>query len=841
MHVLRLFLIVCLLGALAGCFGDGRGDKKISDAAPAAEAGILVNAAVSGAAFATRTQSGLTGAGGQFTYARGEDITFTVGTIDLGTVQAAEILTPVELTGSNTPVDQSATNMFVFLQTIDENSPDYDDGIEISAATRTALEGQELNFDTDSETFTNNLQDLLDAVLPGKTIVSEEDALDNFCNGTYLPLGGQSTFGYPFPGCEDGSFELPDASGGDIGCSFSWDCFNSSFTNSNLFDDGNGGPAARTGTQVLKQFGDDGGAFQDVDATPGATYTASIWAQNWSGDPLNRLVILQLFFLDGSGNILEQNETFGTPLDPPGGANQTYLPPDTWVELSIQRVAPANTATARIQVIHLNNDTNQTGDPGGSVFWDDASLTGPGSTPPPTEEELLTNESYELPDASGGDIGCSFSWDCFNSSFTNSNLFDDGNGGPTARTGTQILKQFGDDGGAFQDVDAMPGETYTASIWAQNWSGDPLNRLVILQLFFLDGSGNILEQNETFGTPLDPPGGVNQTYLPPDTWVELSIQRVAPANTATARIQVIHLNNDTNQTGNPGGSVFWDDASLTGPVDDVPEGFELVFSDEFNDQGPVSPDSNKWTAEEGNGPPENPVGFGNNEWQEYTANLENLRVEDGNLVIQARCETTPCISETVNPGNGSITSAKIITRDKFEFQYGIVRARIKAAGGLAAWPAFWMLGADYPITPWPNAGEIDIMELFQNNSSPFETHSTIHFCNQLQSAPEPCNFSNGYDFITDSLFALERWSDDFHIYELEWNADRIIMRVDGDEVFNNAINPAYMEEFRKPFYLILNLAMGGNLGPGGNLPPDPNRTFIETSLIDWVRVYQPVP
>ena len=129
MRVLRLFLTLSLLGLLAGCFGDGRGDKKVSDAPAAAEAGILLNTAVSGAAFATRTQSGLTGAGGQFTYARGEDITFTVGTIDLGTVQAAEILTPVELTGSRTPIDQSATNMFVFLQTIDENSPNSADGI----------------------------------------------------------------------------------------------------------------------------------------------------------------------------------------------------------------------------------------------------------------------------------------------------------------------------------------------------------------------------------------------------------------------------------------------------------------------------------------------------------------------------------------------------------------------------------------------------------------------------------------------------------------------------------------------------------------------------------------
>jgi len=664
MHVLRLFLIVCLLGALAGCFGDGRGDKKISDAAraPMVESGVLLNAAVSGAAFATPTQSGLTGIGGQFAYALGEDITLTVGGIDLGTVQASEIITPVELTGSTTPVDQPAKNMFVFLQTIDENSPNYDDGIEISAATRTALEGQFLDFGTDSVTFTNDLQNILDTVLPGKTIVSEEDALANFCTGTYLPLGGQSTFGYLFPGCE-------------------------------------------------------GGAIVD----------------------------------------------------------------------------------------------------------------------------LLTNGDFETGDASSGFIdGTPVGWDgSFNGVSLGSCLFDSCQQVPVPRSGDQVLKMFGPfvpegAAGAYQDVEAIPGETYTASAWANNSSVDPLqgSNLADVQLFFLDANGDVIGG----GPAAELLAGVDD--LPVDTWVQLEVSAVAPAGTAFARIQLLHI-----QLNNPvtGGSIFWDDASLTGPSSGVPDGFELVFSDEFNDPGPVSPDPNKWTAEEGNGPPENPVGFGNNEWQEYTANLENLRVENGNLVIQARCEITPCISETVDPGNGSITSAKILTRDKFEFQYGIVRARIKAAGGFAAWPAFWMLGADYPITPWPNAGEIDIMELFQNNSSPFETHSTIHFCNQTLSAPAECTFENGYDFKTDSLSSTERWSDDFHIYELEWNADRIIMRVDGDEVFNNVINPAYMEEFRKPFYLILNLAMGGNLGPGGNLPPDPNRTFVETSLIDWVRVYQAVP
>ena len=154
---------------------------------------------------------------------------------------------------------------------------------------------------------------------------------------------------------------------------------------------------------------------------------------------------------------------------------------------------------------------------------------------PPTEGGLLTNPGYELPDASTGDIACSFSWDCFNESFTNSNLFDDGNGGPPAHSGTQVLKQFNLDGGAFQEVPVIPGQTYTASAWAQNWSGDPLNRFVLLRLWFFDSDGNDISGGllQETGSPVS---GGTETFLPPDTWVQLSASGVAPANAATAHI-----------------------------------------------------------------------------------------------------------------------------------------------------------------------------------------------------------------------------------------------------------------------------------------------------------------
>ena len=855
-RLLRLLTIIIPAIVLIGCIGSGgSGPNSVSGAPRPPQAGLLVNSNVTGAQWETSGgESGLTD-DGEYSYERGETVTFSVGDIVLGvlgvTVDAASVLTPVELTGSTNPTDQAATNLYVFLQTIDENSPNSADGILITAATRAAFAGQTLNFNSDSATFTADFQALLDAVLPGKTIVSEEEALGNFCEDTYIPGGGESAFGYPFPGCEagaivdlltNGDFEAGDASSGFIaGTPPGWDgSFNGVSLGSCLFDSCQQVPAPRSGDQVLKMFGPftpegAAGAYQDVEAVPGETYTASAWANNSSVDPLqgDNLADVQLIFLDANGD-----EIVGAGDETLAGVGD--LPVDTWVQLEASAVAPQGAAFARIQLLHI-----QLNDPvtGGAIFWDDATLLGPSTAPPPTITELLTNGDFEAGDASGGFIdGTPPGWDgSFNGVSLGSCLFDSCQQVPAPRSDDQVLKMFGPftpegAAGAYQDVEAIPGETYTASAWANNSSVDPLqgSNLADVQLIFLDANGD-----EIVGAGDETLAGVGD--LPADTWVQLEASAVAPQGAAFARIQLLHI-----QLNNPvtGGSIFWDDASLTGPSTGIPPGFDLVFADEFNDAGPVAPDPTKWTAEVGNGPPENDVGFGNNEWQAYTMNPDNLRVEGGNLVIQAQCLVAPCISEVVDPGNGSITSAKIFSRDKYEFQYGIVRGRIKAPGGFAAWPAFWMLGAVFPTTPWPSAGEMDIFELFQNNSSPFETHSTIHFCNQIQSAPEECNFDNGYNFITDSLSATERWSDDFHIYELEWNPDRIIMRVDGTEVFNNAIDPTFMEEFRSPFYLILNVAMGGNLGPGGNLPPDPNRTFGGEDyrmLVDWVRVYQAVP
>jgi hypothetical protein len=177
----------------------------------------------------------------------------------------------------------------------------------------------------------------------------------------------------------------------------------------------------------------------------------------------------------------------------------------------------------------------------------------------------LGNASFETPDASGGDIaGAGAPWGSFNSNFTSSNLFMPGGGfvNPGAHDGTQVLKQFGSDAGAFQAVNAAEGELWEASAWAINWSGDPFNNLALLQLAFLDSGGGVIGAPvETF---CDSIGGQACVLTPQDggeltDWTQLTVSGVAPAGTASAQILLLHILTD----GTPaGGALFWDDASL---------------------------------------------------------------------------------------------------------------------------------------------------------------------------------------------------------------------------------------------------------------------------------------
>lgn len=244
--------------------------------------------------------------------------------------------------------------------------------------------------------------------------------------------------------------------------------------------------------------------------------------------------------------------------------------------------------------------------------------------------------------------------------------------------------------------------------------------------------------------------------------------------------------------------------------------YELVFSDEFDGAG--GPDPAKWNIETGYGP--NNDGWGNDESQLYTGLSDNVRVEGGDLVITARCDLA--VSGVCGKRDGSITSARITTKDKFEFRYGKVEARIKVPSGSSTWPAFWMLGAGIPDIVWPASGEIDIMEVHQDKSDINTTHSAAHW------------YDGGWQQFSQGRRFNAPLSDDYHVWALEWDERHFTASIDGISYFTKVIDPVVQREFLKSFFLILNIAIDGTLGG----PPNQIISTPQEMRVDWVRVYQ---
>ena len=239
----------------------------------------------------------------------------------------------------------------------------------------------------------------------------------------------------------------------------------------------------------------------------------------------------------------------------------------------------------------------------------------------------------------------------------------------------------------------------------------------------------------------------------------------------------------------------------------------LVQADEFNTDG--APNPALWTAEIGTGP--NGDGWGNQELQYYTDRAENVRVENGFLLITAEREDFE---------GSPYTSARIITEGKFEQEFGRFEARIRIPFGSGVWPAFWLLGNDCDVNIWPQCGEIDVMENFGRNAS--EISGSVHGPGYNAADAEGKDYS-----------LLEgRFDDDFHIFGIEWGPDYVNYYVD-DELYNQ-ITREDIEEidgewvFDHPFYILLNVAVGGQA------VGDPSNTeFPKTMYVDYVRVYQP--
>jgi len=243
-----------------------------------------------------------------------------------------------------------------------------------------------------------------------------------------------------------------------------------------------------------------------------------------------------------------------------------------------------------------------------------------------------------------------------------------------------------------------------------------------------------------------------------------------------------------------------------------PKKLKLVWSDEFNKNG--LPDAKKWTYEEGY--------VRNKELQYYTRSRpENARIENGNLVIEARLD-----SFNVNGKKVPITSASITTQGKGEWQYGRVEVRAKIPSSLGTWPAIWMLGKNQQEVGWPACGELDLMEHvgYDPNNLHFNIHTKaynhVKKTNKGATIPYPQPYA------------------DYHVYAMDWTKEKIDFLLDNKVVFtfkNEGTGPDAWP-YNQPFYLILNLAFGG--GWGGQKGVDVN-SLPQKVYIDYVRVYQP--
>lgn len=248
----------------------------------------------------------------------------------------------------------------------------------------------------------------------------------------------------------------------------------------------------------------------------------------------------------------------------------------------------------------------------------------------------------------------------------------------------------------------------------------------------------------------------------------------------------------------------------------VPERtYQLVWSDEFDG---TSLNTDNWTHEIGTGS----WGWGNNEAQYYTNRADNIRVEDGFLIIEARKEDYE---------GSQYTSARIKSANKQSFTYGKIEVRLQVPSGIGTWPAFWMLGTD---GGWPDCGEIDIMEHVGKESR--KIHCALHTKNK--------NGMNGQNFRASQTLT-EDVADNFHVITLEWvekefmGFDRMHIYVDSIKTVTFAETPQLQDSgdwpFNTPFYLIINLALGGNWG--GTID---DRMFNNPVLykLDYIRVYQ---
>jgi beta-glucanase (GH16 family) len=239
-------------------------------------------------------------------------------------------------------------------------------------------------------------------------------------------------------------------------------------------------------------------------------------------------------------------------------------------------------------------------------------------------------------------------------------------------------------------------------------------------------------------------------------------------------------------------------------------GMNKIWSDEFEG---TAVDASKWTFEIGDGCPN--CGWGNNELQYYKS--ENAKLYEGNLLIEAKAETA---------GGKNYTSARMITKGKFDFKYGRVDVRAALPEGQGLWPAIWMLGSNISTVGWPKCGEIDIMEMIGGSGRENTVHGTAHW---WESEMVPHASYGGSKSLSGEIY-----KDKFHVFTVTWDQEYIRWYVDDVKFHEILTTPAGLTEFQASHFLILNVAVGGNW-PGS---PDAATQFPQRMIVDYIRVFQ---
>lgn len=267
---------------------------------------------------------------------------------------------------------------------------------------------------------------------------------------------------------------------------------------------------------------------------------------------------------------------------------------------------------------------------------------------------------------------------------------------------------------------------------------------------------------------------------------------VSPQEEAPAQYPAMNLDDDSYQPG--------------------PE-WMLVWSDEFDGE---TLDPLKWRRQVVR------AGRFNDEWQRYTDSVDNAYIDNGCLVIKA-------IHESDRHGHDQYTSARLHTIPDDGWKYGRIAARIQLPYGRRIWPAFWMLGANIDEnggdTPWPQSGEIDILEMYGSKDNG-AIEANIHYADK----------SGEHDSMGAVATRLPegRFADAFHVFELEWDADSLQWFLDGKRFASTSISGSEFSEFHKAFFILLNIAVDSEEGDH----PYEIARFPQYMYVDWVRVYK---